>query len=391
MIVPLGAIQKMRRGRAAARHRLGSAAFARRLKPSSDAFDAKPRTRAPTFWGHPEQPPEPGSVPAFVSASQGVTMKATASYLGLDTGKKHLHLGSTQRCLDVFDNTPAGHRQLIKRLQTLDPLLIAIEASGGYERAVVEALQDADLPVAIVAPGCVRHFAQSAKVLAKTDALDATVIARFAQAHQPEPTAKTPESTRKLRALRDRRQQVVEDRVREENRLEACADPEVIQQLKASIKRLRKEQDKLDHLIDQHIQADEKLAVKAAAMTAVKGVGPQTANTLLACLPELGTLNRQQAAALVGVAPHPRESGAWRGKRRVFGGRAAVRRALYLAAKSAARFCPVMSIFYQRLRAAGKPYNVALIAVARKMLVHLNTLIRKLNQATNPPEGIPTT
>ena len=315
-------------------------------------------------------------------------MKATPSYLGLDTGKKHLHLGSTQRCLKVFDNTPAGHRRLIQRLATLKPTCIAIEASGGYERAVVEALQDADLPVAVVAPGCVRHFAKSAKVLAKTDAIDATLIARYAEAHKPQPTPRLSESARKLRALRDRRQQVVEDRppgVREENRLEACADRQIVRQLKASIKRLREQQEKLDEMIRKHIHADEKLHAKAAAMTAVKGVGEQTANTLLACLPELGTLNRQQAAALVGVAPHAQESGSWKGKRRVYGGRAQVRRALYLAAKSAARFCPVMSVFYQRLRAAGKPYNVALIAVARKMLVYLNTLIRTLNHPTTTP------
>ena len=189
--------------------------------------------------------------------------------------------------------------------------------------------------------------------------------------------------------MRDRRQQVSEDRFREENRLEACAHREVIKQLKASIKRLKAQEKKLDTLIQKHIHADEKLHAKARRHDRGQGVGEQTANTLLACLPELGTLNRQQAAALVGVATHPRESGAWNGKRRVYGGRAQVRRALYLAAKSAARFCPVMSVFYRRLRAAGKPYNVALIAVARKILIHLNTLIRNLENNNNTThEGV---
>ena len=239
-------------------------------------------------------------------------MKASPSYLGLDTGKKHLHLGSPDQCIDVFDNTPAGskaagHRQLIQRLATLKPTCVAIEASnsGGGRLRTRGRRGVAGCPFRGAArrrrrprlpPEVVRHFAKSAKVLAKTDAIDATLIARFARAYQPQPTPKSPESTRKLRALRDRRQQIIEDRVREENRLEACAHREVIKQLKASIKRLKAQEKKLDALIQKHIHADEKLHAKAAAMTAVKGVGEQTANTLLACLPEPGTLNRQQAA-----------------------------------------------------------------------------------------------
>lgn len=323
-------------------------------------------------------------------------MKEAQSYIGIDTGKKELHLGTTQRCLKVFDNTIAGHKQLIERVRTLKPTLVAIEASGGYEHAIVDAMQDADLPIAVVPPGCVRYFAKSAKVLAKTDAIDATIIARYAQAHQISPTPKTPESTRKLRALRDRRQQIVQDRVREENRLETCADREIVRQLRASIKRLNAHEKKLDERIQKFVKADEQLSAKTAIMTAVTGVGVQTATTVLAYLPELGSLNRQQAAALVGIAPHPRESGSWKGKRRIFGGRAAVRKALYMAAKSAARFCPVIREFYQRLREAGKPYNLALIACARKILVHLNTLIRKFDQThaatlNTAPEGAGTT
>lgn len=314
-------------------------------------------------------------------------MKANTSYLGIDTGKKHLHLGSPDRCIAVFDNNPAGHRQLIRRIQSLGPQLIAIEASGGYERSVVQAMQDVELPVAVVAPGCVRHFAKSAKVLAKTDAIDARVIAQYARAHRPKPTDKTPESARKLRALRDRREQLVQGRVREENRLEACPDRTIAKQLRASIKRLNQQTDKIDRQIADHIRRDEPLNAKANAMTRVKGVADQTAATLPACLPELGTLNRQQAAALVGVAPHPRESGNHKGRRRIYGGRADVRKALYMAAKSAARFCPVISAFYQRLRDAGKPYNVAIIACARKILIHLNTIIRNLQRDNTAPEG----
>lgn len=317
-------------------------------------------------------------------------MKAHTSYLGIDTGKKDLHLGSTNKFLHKFDNTTAGHHAMVKHLKTLRPACIAIEASGGYERSVVEALQDAGLPIAVVQPGCVRHFAKSAKVLAKTDVIDSVVIARYAQAHRPEPTAKIPQAVRHIRALRDRREQIVQDRVREQNRMETRADRDTLRHLRQSIRRLKKQQDKLDQLIEQHIQHDGQLASKAHAMTAVTGVGDKTASTLLAHLPELGSLNRQQIAALAGLAPHPRESGNWKGRRSIYGGRSAVRKALYMAAKSAARFCPVISLFYQRLREAGKPYNVALIACARKILIHLNTLLAKLNPQTTPksaPEG----
>jgi transposase len=317
-------------------------------------------------------------------------MKAHASYLGIDTGKKDLHLGDTARCLQRFDNTAAGRRELVKRLRDMRPKLIAIEASGGYERPVVEALQDAGLPVAVVQPGCVRHFARSGKVLAKTDPIDAVVIARFAEAHRPEPTGKTPESVRKIRALRDRREQIVEDRVREQNRLETCPDRDMAKHIRRNIRRLTTQQQQLDQQIEQLIKDDEQLNAKAKVMTAVKGVGDKTASTLLAHMPELGTMGRQPIAALAGLAPHPQESGRWKGKRRIYGGRAPVRKALYMAAKSAAQHCPVLSVFYQRLRAAGKPYNVALIACARKILIHLNTLMANFN---NPepqnvaPEG----
>ncbi len=318
-------------------------------------------------------------------------MKARTSYLGIDTGKKDLHLGSTDRCLQRLDNTAAGHRALVKRLAAMQPKCIAIEASGGYERPVVEALQDADLPVAVVQPGCVRHFAKSAKVLAKTDTIDAVVIARFAQAHQPQPTAPTPESVRKIRALRDRREQIVQDRVREQNRLETCADSQIAKDIRRSIRRLEAQEKKLDQQIAQHIKDDEQMNAKAKAMTAVTGVAQKTASTLLAHMPELGTMGRQPITALAGLAPHPQESGRWKGKRRIHGGRAAVRKALYMAAQSAAQHCPVLSPFYKRLRAAGKPYKVAIIACARKILIQLNTIMKNFNAPETQkvaPEGV---
>ena len=315
-------------------------------------------------------------------------MKANTSYLGIDTGKHELFLGSPDKFIAKFDNTPGpsgGHRKLIERIRKYQPhhdhTLIAIEATGGYERPIVEALQDAGLPVAIVAPNCVRHYAKSAKVLAKTDKLDSVMIARYAQAHDPRPTPKTPESARKIRALADRRQQIVQDRVREQNRMETCSDPDMIEHLQESIQRLILQEKDLDKRIKAAIQNDEQLQAKAKVLRPVIGVGDQTITSLLANVPELGTLSREQAAALIGLAPHPQDSSTKNGKRRIFGGRAQVRKTLYMAAKTAAQHCPVLKAFYQRLKQQGKPHNVALIAVARKLIVHLNTKMKQhMNQ-----------
>lgn len=308
-------------------------------------------------------------------------MKANTSYLGIDTGKNELFLGTPDRFIAKFDNTPAGHRQLIERIRQHQPnpdrLLIAIEASGGYERPVTDALQDAGLAVAVVAPNCVRHFAKSAKVLAKTDAIDAGVIARFVQAHRPRPTPKTPESTRKIRALADRRQQIIQDRVREQNRMETCADPDVIEHLQDNIDRLVEQERDFDARIKALIKSEPQLRAKAKVLKPVVGVGDQTVTNLLAHLPELGTLNRQQAAALVGLAPHARDSGTYKGKRRIFGGRAQVRKTLYMAGWTAAQHCPILKAFYQRLREQGKAHDAAVIAAARKLIVHLNTKMKQ--------------
>lgn len=306
-------------------------------------------------------------------------MKTPSSYIGIDVSKKTLHLATTEKFVREFDNTIVGIRTLIECVQQLHPESIVLEASGGYERLACEAMQDSGLPVCVVQPSCVRHFAKSIKVLAKTDEIDAVVIARFGEATKPKVTPKTPENVRKIRALSDRRRQVVEDRVRECNRMETCADTEMIEQLQESISRLQQAEKALNEQINQLLQSDPALRRKSEIMTKQKGIGEQTANVLLSQFPELGSLTRQQVAALAGLAPHAQESGAWKGKRRIYGGRAEVRKAMYMAAKSAARWCPVISAFYQRLRQAGKPYNVALIACARKMLIRINTQLKEPN------------
>jgi len=318
-------------------------------------------------------------------------MKIDLVYLGIDISKRTLHLATPEKFLREFDNTPTGCRSLLKRIQSLDYAGVVLEASGGYERRIVELLQDHDIPISVAQPACVRHYAKSIKVLAKTDAIDAQVIARYAQAVQPGPTAKTPANVRKIRAFRDRRDQIVQDRVREENRLEACDDREIAESIQAQVERLRKIEKNLDRQILDFLKSDPTFQRKLKIMTGVIGVAHKTAATLLAHFPELGTLTRGQVAALAGVAPHANESGTYIGKRRIYGGRAAIRKAMYMAARTAVRYCPVMSEFYERLRSKGKPFKVAIIACARKMLIRLNTLLSQLEAGTKMRNEAPTT
>lgn len=312
-------------------------------------------------------------------------MKNSVKYFGVDVSKNTLHLAAKERFLKEFRNSSQGHEQLLKFLSSKNNPHLIMEASGGYERTVCEALQDAGITVSIVQPSCIRHFAKSIKVLAKTDQIDARVIAQFGDAIRPPATPKTRENVRKMRILTDRRQQVVEDRVRETNRMEACPDAEICQQIKAHIDCLGKLEEDLNNQIQDLIRNDQELNAKARVLMKQTGVGTHTTRTLLGHFPELGSLTRQQVAAMAGLAPHPRESGKWQGKRRIHGGRAAIRKALYMAAKSAARWCPVLSPFFQKLRDSGKAYNVAIIACARKLLVRLNTLMKPFQHTDSEP------
>ena len=304
-------------------------------------------------------------------------MKTPIFYLGIDVSKRKLHLATAQKFLGEFENNVAGVQKLVQRIAELNPVGVVLEASGGYERLVCEALQDADIAVTVAQPSCVKNFAKSIKVLAKTDKIDAQVIARFGDATKPEPTPKTPQKVREFRALCDRRTQIVDDRVRESNRLETCADPEMRQHIQSQIERLQELEKELDRRIAAASKEDAEFQRKSKIMQAVVGVGPKTTFTLLAHFPELGTLDRGQVAALAGLAPHPQESGTWKGRRRIYGGRGAVRKALYMAAMTAVKHCPVLKKVYQRLKDAGKLYKVALIACARKLLIHLNTLLKE--------------
>lgn len=308
---------------------------------------------------------------------------------GIDVSKHHLDLafaGDSPRRTQRFDNQTHGQRLLVQACQAKDVHLVAVESTGGYERSLVAALHQANMPVAVVQPSLIRHHARAKRVLAKTDAIDAAMIADYAQQHRPRHTPKQDENHRKIRAFSDRRDQLIQDRVREQNRLEACDCEIIAQQLHASITQLNQQIATLEEQIDQRIENDATLAAQHQQLQSVKGVGEVCATVLTVHLPELGRANRQQIAALAGLAPYDRDSGTRRGKRKVYGGRARVRTALYMATLAATRFNPIIRQTYQRLLANGKTKKVALCACARKLLVYLNTMIARTIRPNLPGE-----
>lgn len=297
-------------------------------------------------------------------------------FIGIDVGMAHLEVAVWDRETHWrVSNDGDGIEKLIPRLQPLSPTLIVVEATGGLELAVVAAMVTAKLPVAVVNPTRVRQFARSTGQWAKTDRIDARNLAHFAQAVRPRVRALRSEEEEHLAALVTRRRQVVVMLTAEKNRC-ISTRPQVRQRLEAHIEWLEEELSSLDEEIERFIDGNPLWEEKDSLLRSVPGVGPVTAATLLAELPELGTLNRQKIAALVGVAPVNKDSGKKRGKRRIFAGRASVRRALYMAALNASRFNPVIKSFYQRLLGRGKDKKVALTACMRKLLVILNSMVR---------------
>lgn len=272
-------------------------------------------------------------------------------------------------------NTEEAFPELIERLRALEPTLIVIEATGGLERAVVAAMVEAELPVAVVNPRQTRDFAKATGRLAKTDEIDAADLAFFGEAIEPEPCSLPDAAVQTLSALNTRRQQLVKMLTAERNRLHTAL-PAARPSLREHIRWLEREQEKveseLQRLIDQNLSFRRKFKL----LCSVKGIGPATSYTLISQLPELGTVNRKEIAALVGVAPFNRDSGRWRGKRTTWGGRAGVRAQLYMAALTASQHNPVIRAFYQRLIEAGKPKKVALTACMRKLVVILNAMVK---------------
>lgn len=296
-------------------------------------------------------------------------------YAGLDIAKLSLQLHHAGRLHDL-PNTAAGHRRLLKLLATTPGVQVVCEATGGYEREVVAALQQAAVPVSVLNPARVRHFARAAGQRAKTDAIDAQVLTAYGQALHPAPTAPRTEEEQQLTELIRRRVQLLEILVSQRQQADRLTLPALRRQAQRLVRRLEADlqliQDQLQALRTQAAELNQRVE-KLAAIT---GVGHLTALAVLAELPELGTLNRRQAAALAGLAPHPRESGLWQGRRSIGGGRAPVRQALYMAAMVAARSNRLLKGFYQQLRAAGKPAKVALTAVMRKLIVLMNQILK---------------
>jgi transposase len=276
----------------------------------------------------------------------------------------------------VVPRNGTGIGELAEKLRALSPRLIAIEATGGFETIVAAGLAGEQLPVVVVNPAQIRAFAQALGKRAKTDPIDAAVIAHFAEATKAQPRPLPDATTRLLADLVARRRQIVEMMAAEGQRERRLAD----KRLRKSILRLRKAMEKelaeIDHEIDDHVRGSPVWVEKENLLASVPGVGHITARTLIAELPELGSLDRRQIAALVGLAPWTRQSGQWRGKSFIGGGRKTVRSALYLAAMTASRFNPILKPFRDRLVNAGKPKRVALIAVARKLLTILNAILR---------------
>lgn len=273
------------------------------------------------------------------------------------------------------ENNELAILELSTRLLRLEPKCIAVEATGGYEALLVKHLCAANLPVARVNPGRVRRFAQGLNWLAKTDKIDAKLLARFAEKANPRLTKLPSEHEKRLAALVKRRKQVLDMLVSEHNRLET-ADPDVLPYIHNSMTMLQKQLDELEQAIHSLIDNTPDLKGKQDLLLSVPGVGEVTASTLAAQLPELGTCNRKEIATLVGVAPFSRDSGKKRGKRVIKGGRSAIRSVLYMATLSATRYNPVIRSFYDRLIGNGKETKVALVACMRKLLTILNAMIR---------------
>lgn len=304
--------------------------------------------------------------------------KITPVYAGLDIAKASLQLHFQNKSYDL-PNTAAGHAQLIKRLATIPGSHIVCEATGGYERAVVAALQAAGIAVSVINPARVRQFARASGELAKTDPIDAARLTAFGQAFAPEvTTARTPVEI-KMAALVSRRAQLLELRVAETLRADTCTDPALRQLFAAWLAQVKKQITKVEALIEELLTEQTTLANQVQRLDDIMGVGRITAVTVLATLPELGQLNRRQAAALAGLCPYNRDSGQWAGKRCISGGRSEVRRALYMAALSASRSNHLLKPFYDRLIAAGKPAKVALTAVMRKLVILMNHLLKNPN------------
>ncbi len=300
-----------------------------------------------------------------------------ATYIGIDVSKERLDVAARPSGEGwAVDNDDGGIHDLVSKLRSLEVELVVLEATGGLQARSAAAIAAAGLPVAVVNPRQVRDFAKASGRLAKTDALDAQALAHFGEAMKPEPRELPDAQAEELGAMLARRRQVVGMLTAEKNRLHRVASPAVRSRIKAHIAWLEGQIGELDQELDRAIRESPVWREKDELLQSAKGVGRVLSTTLLAELPELGTLGRKEIAALAGVAPLCRDSGKLRGRRSVWGGRARVRAALYMGALTARRSNPVIKALYERLVAGGKPKKVALVACMHKLLIILNAMLR---------------
>ncbi|GAA5535209.1 IS110 family transposase [Deinococcus aluminii] len=311
-------------------------------------------------------------------------------FVGIDVSKARLDVAVRPDSSFFSEaNTAQGRDRLVARLTPLAPTLIVVEATGAIEQPLVDLFRDAGLPVVVVNARQVRNFARATGKLAKTDKLDAHVLALFAELIRPPVRDLPTPAGRALEALMTRRAQLIEMITAERNRWHASHDLVVRAQIERHLAFLEDEQQSVDQQVNEAVQDDPALQAKFDLLVSVPGVGPITALTLLTDLPELGQLSGNEVAALVGVAPLNRDSGQLRGHRSIWGGRPSVRRVLYLAAMAARRYNAELKVVYERLVEAGRPRKVALVAIMRKLLVRLNAMVRS-NTAWNahlPPQA----
>lgn len=297
-------------------------------------------------------------------------------HIGIDIARDTLqldplHLKNTAQ----VPNTPAGCKKLLKLLQPLSGPHICLEATGGYERLLVDMLRQDNIALSVINPCRARAFARPEGLTAKTDAIDAAMLTRFGQKMQPAPTPVPTAVQPELAELMTRRKQIMDMAVMEKNRRRGLTLPALIKDAEKTRKGLEKSIAAIDEMVAELRTKDEELKKKVSRLTELQGIGVASACALLAALPELGTLGRREAAALGGLAPRNRDSGKFTGKRSIGGGRAAVRYALYMPALTASRMNPKLKALYQRLIAAGKPARLALTAVMRQMLTVMNSML----------------
>lgn len=298
-------------------------------------------------------------------------------YAGLDISKATLQL-HLQNVHHVLDNTPKGHAALLEKVRAIPGVQVVCEATGGYEKSIVAALHAATQPVSVLNPALVRHFALAQGQRAKNDPIDAAVLTAYGEALRPEPTPATEPARDELRALVQWRDQLKEQLVRARQASEHGLPAWVARQQKKLVAQLEKQMVAVEKECQKALERAPQIQAQVEQLEQLDAVGRITAWSVLSHLPELGTLNRQEAAALAGLAPWVRQSGPWEGQRHIGGGRAAVRRALYMSAVVLARMEETtLGKFYARLRAAGKPAKVALTAVMRKLLLQMNRVLKE--------------